>query len=201
MGGEIFSTRQQKPKTRLAKTEQEAKRKIKELKQLYSHRNADEVKKMTVQMYMDTWFNNVKSVKLKPKSLDALESSLEHQVYPHIGDMQIGALNASDVQSMVKKLTEKGLAYSTIKKAYMAVNACFKLGVIRKEVVENPCLGIELSEPLERSKSDIRFFTQEEADLISKECLLKYPNGRPIYRLGHAVIILLKSGMRIGYLA
>jgi site-specific recombinase XerD len=107
---------------------------------------------------------------LKPKSLDALEVTLRSQIYPYIGKLQIGALTAKDIQSMINKLVDKGLSYSTIKKAYDAINPCFKLGVINEEVRKNPCLGVVLPSNLQRKKSDIKFFTQNEIDLIYEEC-------------------------------
>jgi len=189
-----------KPKHFSGKTEQAVKKKLREFKESVKQNGYLEVQKITVQMYMDKWFREVKMNELKPKSLDALESTLLHQIYPHIGEIQIGSLTANDIQKMINALAEKGLAYSTIKKAYDAINPCFKLGIIKKEVQENPCLGVKLPKRLVRRKNDIRFFTQDEVERISKECLVTDSKKKQIYRLGQSVIILLNTGMRIGEL-
>jgi site-specific recombinase XerD len=189
-----------KAKVLYGKTEQEVKKKLREFKKDVAQNGYLEIQKISVQMYMDKWFREVKTNELKPKSLDALDVTLKNQIYPYIGDIQIGALNANDVQKMINDLAEKKLSYSTIKKAYDAINPCFKLGIIKEEIKRNPCLGVKLPKQLERRKNNIRFFTQDEADKISRECLVKTSNGKQVYRLGQAVIVLLNTGMRIGEL-
>jgi len=182
------------------KTEREVKKKLKAHKDELSKNDYVEVQKITVQEYMNRWFLEVKMNELKPKSIDALEVTLRSQVYPAIGDIQIGGLTPNDIQVMINDLTHKGYAHSTIKKAYMAVNACFKLGIEKEDVVKNPCRGVRLPKNLVRKQDDIKFFTKEEVDLICTEALTQYSNGKPKYRLGHAILVLLYTGMRIGEL-
>ena len=189
-----------KPKYFSGKTELEVKKKLKEFKKKVAQNDYVEIQKITVESYMDRWFREVKMNELKPKSLDALDVTLRNQIYPYIGNIQVGALTANDIQLMINKLVAAELSYSTIKKAYDALNPCFKLGIIKGEISKNPCLGVKLPKRLERKKSDIRFFTQEEADMICKECVTTYKNGKQVYRLGHAVIVLMYTGMRIGEL-
>ena len=189
-----------KPKYFSGKTELEAKKKLKEFKKKVAQNDYVEIQKITVESYMDRWFREVKMNELKPKSVDALDVTLRNQIYPYIGTIQVGALTSNDIQSMINKLVVAELSFSTIKKAYDALNPCFKLGIIKGEIAKNPCLGVKLPKRLERKKSDIRFFTQEEVDMICNECISKYGNGKQIYRLGHAVIVLIYTGMRIGEL-
>ena len=180
------------------KTELEAKKRLKEFKKKVAQNDFVEIQKITVKDYMDKWFREVKINELKPKSIDALDVTLRNQIYPYIGNIQIASLTATDVQSMINKLVEKNLSYSTIKKAYDALNPCFKLGIIKEEIAKNPCLGVKLPKRLERKKNDIRFFTQAQVEVICEECLSKHGNGKQIYRLGHTVVVLLYTGMRIG---
>ena len=86
------------------KTEQEVKRKLKAFKKESRKNEFVEIQKTTVQGYMDTWFYNVKVNDLKPKSFDRMESTLQNQVYPHIGDIQIASLTSNDIQSMINAL-------------------------------------------------------------------------------------------------
>jgi integrase len=57
-----------------------------------------------------------------------------------------------------------------------------------------------LPKNLRRQISDIRFFEQDEINLICKESITCYKNGKQIYRLGYAIILLLSTGMRIAEL-
>lgn len=102
------------------------------------------VQRRTVESYMPNWLRSVKSNELKPKSYDRLEQTLTYQVIPHIGHLQVAAIQPDDVQKMVNALKDEGLSYSTIKKAYDAVNDCFRTGVIKRSVVYNPALGVSI---------------------------------------------------------
>ena len=183
-----------------SKTEQGVRKKLREFKKETSRNGYANIQKITVREYMDNWFREVKMNSLKPKSLDALDSTLRHQIYPYIGDIQIAALTPDDVQSMINQLVAKGLAYSTIKKAYDAINPCFKLGIIKGNVLKNPCVGVVLPKMIKRKSSDIRFFTQDEVERICQECVTQHSNGKQIYRLGQSIILLMYTGMRIGEL-
>jgi len=193
-----------------AKTESEGKKILRELKKDVIRNDYKEIQKISVRTFMDDWLYNIKAIELKPKSFDALECTVINQVYKNIGDIQINAITADDVQAMINKLVaeeyeystteKKHYTYSTIKKAYNAINACFKFGIIKGKVSKNPCVGVVLPKNLKRKVSDIRFFEQAEIDLICKESIACYKNGRQIYRLGYAIILLLSTGMRIAEL-
>ena len=189
-----------KPKVIYGKTEQEAKRKLREYKKDVARNGYVAIKKSTVQDYMNKWFCDVKMNELKPKSVDALDVTLRNQVYPHLGDIQLGTLTSADIQSMIKQLVLKNLAHSTIKKAFMAVNACCNYAMDNEDIAKNPCRGVKLPKNLERKESDIKFFTQEEVNQVCSECVAQHSNGKQIYRLGQAIIVLIYTGMRIGEL-
>jgi len=182
------------------KTEQEVKRKLRDLKKEVARPDYMEIKKITVQDYMMDWFTTVKMNELKSKSTDRTEQSLNNQIFPHIGFIQLGSLTATDIQKMVNSLVAKDYAYETIKKAYNNVNACFKLGIIRGDMVKNPCLGVVLPKKLETKKQDIKFFTKDESDMLFEECTARHGNGVAKYRLGHSVAVLLYTGIRISEL-
>jgi len=186
-----------KPKVLYGKIEQEVKKKLREYKKEIIKNDYVEVQKITVKDYMENWLFNVKIHELKPKSFDRMEVTLNNQIYPHIGDYQIDVLTANDVQVLINKLVVKKLSYSTIKKTYDCLNACFKLGVIKDELIKNPCIGVSLPKNTKK-QSGVKFFTIEQAELISVESVRRYKTGKPVYRLGHGINLLLYTGMRIG---
>lgn len=180
------------------KTEQEVKKKLKNYKHELIKNDHTEVKKITVKQYMDNWLYNIQINELKPKSFDRKETTLKHQIYEYIGNLQINNLSANDIQDMINKLIAKGLSYSTIKKAYNAVNGCFKLGVIKGEIIKNPCLGVSLPKKIMNDAHNITFFNDAQIEQICKESTRKYGNGKNVYRLGQAITLLLYKGMRSG---
>ena len=79
----------------------------------------------TVGDYMKTWLYETKINDVKDNSFDRLEQTFLHQILPNAGDIQLAALTADNIQSMINKLKAEGLAYSTVKKAYNLCNNCF----------------------------------------------------------------------------
>ena len=118
------------------KSEYEVKKKLKKFITEFIKNDFIDVKKITVEKYMNNWLYNVKINELKPKSFDIKEHILNNQVYKYIGDIQIGGLASNDIQNLINTLVSNGYSYSTIRKAYDAVNSCFKLGVIKGDIIE-----------------------------------------------------------------
>ena len=183
-----------------AKTEAECKRKLRELIKDVHSNDYINVQKKSVKDYMDNWLLNVKKNELKPKSFDRLEQTLEKDVYPYIGALQLQAIDSGDVQKMINSLRDSGRSHSSIKKAYDAVNACFKLGVIQKTVISNPALGVTVPSKKILPPKKIRFYNQDEAKLLCKQAMSCWPNGTRRYPLGAFVPLLINTGLRMGEL-
>ena len=182
------------------KTEAEAKRKLKELIKLsYTEKNEQELFiNQTVEEYCNDWLINVQSNILKPSSYDRKELTLEKQVYPLLGKFNMSQITFDDIQFMVNELKKQNLSYSTIKKAYEAINGCFKYAIIKGDINKNPCIGVVLPKNLKHQDGDIKFYTEEQIKLLLKQSTIKYSNGRYKYRLGYGIQFLLYTGLRIG---
>jgi len=190
-----------KPKYIYGKTESEVKKKLKAFKYDAIKNDFNEIKKITVKNYMNNWLYNVKINELKPKSLDIKENILQNQIYPYIGDIQIGSLKNTDIQQLINTLVAKEYSYSTIRKAYDNLNSCFKLGIIKGDIIKNPCAGVSPPTKLIVNYSkEITFFNDEQIEAICKESVFQYGNKKKMYRLGHSIIVLLYTGMRRGEL-
>ena len=182
------------------KTEAECKRKLRELIKDIHSSDYVSIQKKSVREYMDDWLINVKQNQLKPKSYDRLEQTLIYDVYPHIGEIQLQAINADDVQNMINKLKKDGKAYSTIKKAYDAVNSCFKLGIEKRTVSINPAIGVSIPNKKLFPAQKIPFYTQAEAKKLIEQAISTWPNGTRRYPLGSFVPLLINTGLRMGEL-
>ena len=198
--GSIKPTHSSKRKVFYGKTELEVKKKLKAFMKELAKNDYIEVQKSTVKDYMDNWLYTVKVNELKPSSFDTVEATLQNQVYNYIGDLQMSSLTHSDIQAMINGLAKSGLSYSTIKKAYNSVNSCFKLAIVKSDLVRNPCAGVSLPKNIKKSTNDIRFFTEEEIERICSESAKEYKVGLSGYRLGQAIILLMYTGLRIGEL-
>ena len=181
------------------KTEAEASRKLKNLVDESKKTDYVYVQRETFASYIITWLTTVKRLELKERSYDRLEQTINHDVIPKLGDIQLSAMTTDDVQGMVADLKDEGRSYSTIKKAYDAVNASFKWGlrVQPPKVKYNPANAVTLPAKKTFTASEIRFYNEEEARKISETALQKYPKGAPWYPLGELVIILMNTGIRL----
>ena len=182
------------------KTEAEAKRKLKELIKLsYVGKESQEsFNNQTVEEYCNDWLQLVQSNILKPSSYDRKETTLKKQVYPLIGNIYMSQITFDDIQFMILELKKQNLSYSTIKKAYEAINGCFKYAMVRGDINKNPCVGITLPKNLKRQDGDIKFYTEEQIKVLLEQATFKYGNGSYKYRLGYGVQFLLYTGLRIG---
>lgn len=82
------------------KTEAEVRKKARQLLEEAAKFNLSNISKLTVRTYMTNWLLTVKKPDLKPGSYDRVEQSVNYQILPYIGDIQISALNANDIQNI-----------------------------------------------------------------------------------------------------
>lgn len=182
------------------KTKGEVRKKLQEFQAERIKGEYQQVVKRSVQGYMTDWLNEVKYNELKPSAFDRLEQTCKYQVFPFIGSLQMGMVTADDVQSVINQLTDKGYSYSTIKKAYNAINACFTFAYEREAIRKNPCIRISLPKKAEREKSDIVYFNDDERRALEQAALQQHKNGAYKSPNGWYIILLLNTGLRIGEL-
>lgn len=183
-----------------AKTESAAKKKLKALQVEMIKYDSINLPKLTLTELLTDWQTKTKKYELKPSSYDRLEQTINNNVVPYIGYLQITTLTPQDIQNYINELTDKGYSYSTIKKSYNAVNAALKFALERDYIRKNPCIGIKLPKQIQRAKSDIEFFSDEEVNLISQSAISRYKTGRYKYKHGYAIVMLLNTGLRVGEL-
>ena len=189
--------------TRYAKTEKEAKRKLRELKKAIYQAPPEQRKKQTVEQYMWAWFKRYKS-SMKPAAYDRQEETIKHQVLPFLGQAQIHTVVASGIKDMMNWLqNDKGYSFSTVKKAYDACNECFQQAVADGVMPLNPCnkynrpKEADFIDP-ENVNTELQFMNDEEIVRFCKEATRVHDNGKQVYRLGYAFILILNTGIRLG---
>lgn len=81
------------------------------------------------------------------------------RVYPTIGDRPLAQLRTSELQALVRKFTDSGLAPSTVRAAHRAVASVLKAAVTDRLIVSNPAVGVRVPRvdrpkvrPLERAQ-------------------------------------------------
>lgn len=196
----LGSDGKQKVRAVYGKTEKEVKRKLRDLQREIDSGKIQNINKETVQTYMTHWLTETKRNELKPCSYDRLEQTLDLYIFPNIGSLQIGTITPRDVQALINTLRDRGLSYSTIKKAYDAVNSCFKNGMIQGTAACNPAMGVSLPRKASIPAKEMRCYSYEEAKKICTAATSKYGNGKSVFRLGDAIVVCLNTGLRVSEL-
>lgn len=155
---------------------------------------------ITFQEFALGWMESRQKTKMKSSSYYTKLRTLKNLVFPYIGERQIKSLTKTDVQKVIDALTKKGNSYSSIKKAYEAINGCTRYYRTLKEIRFYPCEGVELPSNLEKDEADYRFLTKPQRKLVEEEAYKRYGNGALIYRYGPAIVLLMYTGMRFGEL-
>lgn len=177
------------------KTEAEVKKKIREYNQSGTK---IETKKISLQEYLNNWLKTYKRGTIKASSYDAIENTARNQIIPYIGMIQLQKITATDIQTLLVELKEKGYSYSMVKKAHDCLNAMFNHATIADDVKKNPMLLVHMLSHSEFEKKDIRYFSQEECALIIEECARQYSTGKLVYQYADAYILMLNTGIRLG---
>lgn len=177
----------------------------KRLKEIYLESVKTEyvyVNKESFAAYLDLWMTTVKILELKPKSYDRLEQTINLYVKPSLGEIQLSTVTSDDIQQMLAKLKDEGKSYSTIKKAYDAVNGAFKWGLRCEppKVKKNPAANVIVPSRKLFAQKQIPFYTKDEATALITQAYSKCGNGKRRYPLGAFVPLLINTGLRMGEL-
>ena len=180
------------------KTEADAKKKLREFKKSADYSAGHMPSTDTVESYFSRWLNTYQINKLKPASFDRLETTVNHHILPCMGNKKIDKVTRDDIQGLVNKLyNQEGLSYSTVKKVYVALNACYKHALADDTVIKNPCLGIILPSQSERTKQ-VPAFTDNETEILQRELFRKNAKDEYINFYAPAFLLILHTGMRMG---
>ena len=174
------------------KTEAIVKKKLRDFKKSQDFSQKRIPSKDTVRMYFNHWMLQFQFYKLKPASYDRLESTVVNHIYPNIGGLKIDRVTRDQVQVLINQLYQKDqLSYSSVKKVYVALNSCYKHALIEGAVSINPCVGIALPSPKERTK-EIQPMTEDEVERMKNKIL----DASCCY--GYAYLLILNTGLRMG---
>ena len=194
-------------KRKICASESEAKRLLREWQNKIILESTLDYNKTSVERFITTWLECFKKPDLKPRAYDSLESTIKTHIIPTLGKLQVGAISPEEIQGLLNDLQREGKSYSTIKKVYDAINACFKWGVVGRKIPFNPVSAVTIPGGLKQKKNKdkinkekVKFFTEEQQDKIIAAALEKYPTGVPVYRYGYAIPLLLNTGIRLGEL-
>ena len=141
----------------LGKTQIEVKEKLK--KALVEAGQVDFTKsgQYTVATWMDTWFENVAKIKVRPSSHQTYKGYIDNHIKPNIGKIPLEKLTTIDLQKFYRKLLTKGrverieskeqpkgLSAKTVRNINQVISSAMDLAVAQKIILVNPTNACEL---------------------------------------------------------
>lgn len=175
--------------------------KMKQYELMKPTKTTEIVEDITLEDYMKYYLTTVKKNAIKPASYDRDYKTYEHQIKPRIGHYNIVDVTSDIVQSeLISDLVSSGYSYSTIHKAFVLVNETLKHALLQDRIAKNPCIAVKLPKKENIAHKDIRFFTDEEIGLFKNQAVKMYSTGKPRYKYGNIICLILYTGLRGGEL-
>lgn len=160
--------------------------------------NDPDSKSTTVDEFITNWLTNVKSNKLKPAAYDRLERTINNQVIPTIGQYDMSKLTSQQIQNELINPLKESMSYSSIKKVYNAINACYKYAISIRRLQYNPVDAVVIPSITQFEEKEIHWFSENEIALFKSECIVRYSTGSYKHPLGYGMIFMMNTGIRLG---
>lgn len=188
--------------SRYGRTASEVKNKIKQLQNEFEKEN---VIAENVRLYiaLEAYLEDVKRCKVKSTTYDRVESTFKHHIKNEfLGRMQVGTITAQDIQRLLIEKSEQGKSASSIKKIYNLLGEFFRYATATKVIGSNPMILVEMPHAslIQHQEKEMEVLTADEVKRVIAVAEQLDEKGKPVYKYGEAVILLLLTGMRSGEL-
>jgi len=170
-------------------TKKEASAEMRRLISEVEHGKSLKQSPMTVKEWIAKWMELYITPYIEETTRVGYKSKLTCYIHPMLGDIKIKSLRAEHVQRMVNDMISKGLSPKNIRDTYNVVNASMKKAVVLKEILYNPCEGVELPK--------MKRYRAKVYDTKTIHEILDTAKDSDIYL---AVLILITVGLRRGEL-
>lgn len=170
---------------------------------------SDESRK-TLKESMTHWLQVFKFPSVERTTYDRCECTVEHQIFPLLGEKVVGDITAADLKEVLNHWMSEGYAYTTVKKVYIVLNEYFRYLAQQEILQKNPMNSVPMIKKSNfmaaQNKEDlptqetVTVFTPEEIEKFKSEAFSTYSNGKPKYQQPAAYILMLNTGLRTGEL-
>lgn len=151
-------------------------------------------KVQTLRQYGETVFMPAKSVTMSENGRCAYQGSLNHWVYPTLGDLKMPDITSANISALLLSMQSKGKAHATCVKVYTILHSLFKMAYITDVVIINPMDKVERPKPRkgEIKDKDVEAYSAEDVQRIFRALENEPLKWRTLMRL------LIDTGIRRG---
>ena len=162
---------------------------------------SDESKKL-LKDSMQNWLEIFKFPAVEQTTYDRCECTAQNQVYPILGDKVVGDIVAADIKNLLVYWMNKGLAYSTVKKAYVLLNEYFRTLYLEEMISKNPMDNVEMIKKANFLSAQGKELLPEceTITILDPNELKKFKEeiSKSKYTQASAYILMLNTGLRTG---
>ena len=141
----------------LGKTQAEVREKMKKAMEEMAGLEVYKAGQYTFGQWMDVWFENYATVKVRPSSHQTYRGYINNHIKPEIGHIPLNKLTSLDLQKFYKKLLgtgrverieskkqPKGLSAKTVRNINQIIASALNLAIQEKLIHANPTVGCAL---------------------------------------------------------
>jgi len=148
----------------------------------------------TLQKYGEEIFMPTKAVTMSENSRCAYQGSLNHWIYPALGDLKMPDITPANISALLLSMQSQGKAHATCVKVYTILHSLFKMAYMSDVITVNPMDKVERPRPRkgEFKEKDVEAYTPEEVQRIFAALESEPLKWRVLLRL------LIDTGIRRG---
>ena len=186
-----------KPCVVYAKSESEAKRKLRELKK----DAAKGLVKSTSRRfgdYADQWLYTFKLHSVEDSSFDKYESAYLTHIKPAFGKMQLASIHSEQLQKLLVEKSQT-LSLTVVKIIYIILSKIFSYAHSEGDLSRNPMHNVKMPKKATfKPEREIVALESDEVRAVERIAEMKNKNGRPCIMQAHALVFLVHTGVRCG---
>ena len=186
-----------KPCVVYAKSESEAKRKLRELKK----DAAKGLVKSTSRRfgdYADQWLYTFKLHSVEDSSFDKYESAYLTHIKPAFGKMQLASIHSEQLQKLLVEKSQT-LSLTVVKIIYIILSEIFSYAHSEGDLSRNPMHNVKMRKKATfKPEREIVALESDEVRAVERIAEMKNKNGRPCIMQAHALVFLVHTGLRCG---
>lgn len=186
-----------KPCVVYAKSESEAKRKLRELKK----DAAKGLVKSTSRRfgdYADQWLYTFKLRSVEDSSFDKYESAYLTHIKPAFGKMQLASIHSEQLQKLLVEKSQT-LSLTVVKIIYIILSEIFSYAHSEGDLSRNPMHNVKMPKKATfKPEREIVALESDEVRAVERIAEMKNKNGRPCIMQAHALVFLVHTGLRCG---
>ena len=186
-----------KPCVVYAKSEPEAKRKLREVKK-DAAKGLDKSTSKRFGDYADQWLYTFKLHLVEDSSFDKYESAYLTHIKPAFDKKQLASINSEQLQKLLVEKSQT-LSHAVVKIICIILSEIFSYAHSEGDLLRNPMHNVKMPKKATfKPEREIVALESDEVRAVERIAEMKNKNGRPFIMQAHALVFLMHTGLRCG---